>query len=447
MSVVHLFLASIFFVFSCNNPNRTNFSRVDVENISSSKKNELNQSIESDIVARDENGEVLEIKGLEYSEILDEGDKLKDSEKIRELIDNEEKVFEFEQPEGVDAEFSEPIMVSGSFLALSEEGESENACRWLEYSEQEPKSQDLLKAASDNNLCGTISFSYCIKMIPKILKNFQPTLDDYLFIETPAFEISLPCSKYSFSDLSISIDETDLTPEKKTSKVKLETKPSIVEFYLTNVENCSGGGVWQEIGSSEIDWELQWANNETSVFAKFKDIFGMESGCTYDTFTFDQNIVDNNNEETSKGENSDNSADDTSHSNPDVAVDNSGPTSTSINIDSGSTYATSTTVTLTLTANDVAEMFITNASDCAAGGTWESFGTSKAWTLGQTNALATVYVKFRDEVGNESSCINDTITHDNTPPTSTNISIDSDATYATSTAVSLTLAATSAADM
>jgi hypothetical protein len=57
-------------------------------------------------------------------------------------------------------------------------------------------------------------------------------------------------------------------------------------------------------------------------------------------------------------------------------------------------------------------MYITNTAACGSDGNWETYSTTKNnWTLGQTNATATVYVKFRDAVGNESSCINDTITH------------------------------------
>ena len=64
-------------------------------------------------------------------------------------------------------------------------------------------------------------------------------------------------------------------------------------------------------------------------------------------------------------------------------------------------------------------MYITNTAGCATGGSDEAIQSSKAWTLGQTNALATVYVKYRDEAGNWTACINDTITHDDTDPTLT----------------------------
>ncbi|MBI2601436.1 MAG: hypothetical protein HYW48_00120 [Deltaproteobacteria bacterium] len=107
-------------------------------------------------------------------------------------------------------------------------------------------------------------------------------------------------------------------------------------------------------------------------------------------------------------------------------VDNTGPSSHSVSIDSGATYTSSTSVTLTLAASDtngVTQMFVSN-SDTFASGSWEAFATSKAWTLAQTNATATVYVKFKDTVGNESTGVSDTIIHDNTGPSSHSVSIE-----------------------
>src|SRR5690606_4272209 len=94
-----------------------------------------------------------------------------------------------------------------------------------------------------------------------------------------------------------------------------------------------------------------------------------------------------------------------------------GPTSPTITIAGGAAYTTSGTVALTLGASDSpTEMYLTNTAGCS-GSNWESYATSKAaWPLGQTNATATVYAKFRDALGNESSCVNDTIVHDDQNP-------------------------------
>ena len=38
------------------------------------------------------------------------------------------------------------------------------------------------------------------------------------------------------------------------------------------------------------------------------------------------------------------------------------------------------------------EIYVTNSAECSDGGSWESYATTKAWTLAQTNTTATVYV-------------------------------------------------------
>lgn len=95
---------------------------------------------------------------------------------------------------------------------------------------------------------------------------------------------------------------------------------------------------------------------------------------------------------------------------------------TSISINSGAAYTKSTAATLTLDATGASAMYITNIAGCASGGTYETYATSKSWTLSKINTTATVYVKFRDSAGIETTCINDTIIHDNKAPTPASIS-------------------------
>ena len=52
-----------------------------------------------------------------------------------------------------------------------------------------------------------------------------------------------------------------------------------------------------------------------------------------------------------------------------------------------------------------------------------------------------------DAAGNESSCISDTIEHDDEAPTGASISIDGGASYTSSATVSLSLTATGATEM
>jgi hypothetical protein len=97
--------------------------------------------------------------------------------------------------------------------------------------------------------------------------------------------------------------------------------------------------------------------------------------------------------------------------------DSTPPTSPSVVINSNASYTSTTAATLTLSAGGASEMYVSNTAGCSTGGTWEAYSTSKSWTLGQTNATATVYAKFRDLAGNETACVSDAIIQDNTAPT------------------------------
>ena len=99
-------------------------------------------------------------------------------------------------------------------------------------------------------------------------------------------------------------------------------------------------------------------------------------------------------------------------------MDQTPPSSPSIDINSGAAYIASTSSSLSLSAGDATDMYITNTAGCASGGAWEAYASSKSWTIAQTNSTATVYVKFRDSVGNETACVSDSIIHDDIMPVS-----------------------------
>ena len=97
------------------------------------------------------------------------------------------------------------------------------------------------------------------------------------------------------------------------------------------------------------------------------------------------------------------------------------PSGNSVSINGSGALTNSTSVSLTLSSSDAVEMYITNTAGCASGGAWQAYATSKAWTLGQSNGTATVYAKFKDRIGNETSCVSDTIVHDSVAPTVSNV--------------------------
>jgi hypothetical protein len=92
--------------------------------------------------------------------------------------------------------------------------------------------------------------------------------------------------------------------------------------------------------------------------------------------------------------------------------------SSSVYINNDEVYTNTSAVNLTIENNSAGEMYVTNTKDCSAGGQWEPYATSKAWTLAEANVRTKAYVKFR-ETGStvESACTWDSIIHDNTAPT------------------------------
>lgn len=94
----------------------------------------------------------------------------------------------------------------------------------------------------------------------------------------------------------------------------------------------------------------------------------------------------------------------------------------------GSVYINSTaapnntnniSVTLYISASDdysgVSQMCVSDSSTCT---TWETFATSKAWTLPTGDATKTVYIWFKDALGNANATpYSATITLDTTAPT------------------------------
>lgn len=112
-------------------------------------------------------------------------------------------------------------------------------------------------------------------------------------------------------------------------------------------------------------------------------------------------------------------------SNFDINQNSLKPTNVGIVINNGSETTNNSNVYLSLTAKDNSnspipslgiKMYVTNEAQCQSGGMWKGFENNISWTLKQSNSIATVYVKFKDEYGNESECMSDSILHDDIPP-------------------------------
>jgi len=88
-----------------------------------------------------------------------------------------------------------------------------------------------------------------------------------------------------------------------------------------------------------------------------------------------------------------------------------------ISINGGATYTTSTSVTLTLSATNAYECAYSNDNSAWSG--WESYGTSRSWSLTTGDGTKTVYYNCRNTLGTESGATSDSIVLDTTAPSIT----------------------------
>lgn len=105
-----------------------------------------------------------------------------------------------------------------------------------------------------------------------------------------------------------------------------------------------------------------------------------------------------------------------------LTLDTLAPAGLTVKVNGDAQYTTSTAVTLTIGVSDSAttgyQMKIWGINEVAdeASAAWETFATSKSVTLTSGDGLKTVYVKVRDDVGNETAAVSDTITLDTAIP-------------------------------
>ncbi|HBI25862.1 TPA: hypothetical protein DDX30_03695 [Candidatus Wolfebacteria bacterium] len=127
-----------------------------------------------------------------------------------------------------------------------------------------------------------------------------------------------------------------------------------------------------------------------------------------------------------------------------ITLDTTAPTGGSFKVNADATTASSTSVTLNVTvptdANGPVQMAYGNT---ASPTNWTTTATTKAHTLTTGDGTKTVYMRFKDAVGNTTTDVTDTIALDTTAPTGS-IVINAGAANASSTSATLTLAATDA---
>ena len=105
-----------------------------------------------------------------------------------------------------------------------------------------------------------------------------------------------------------------------------------------------------------------------------------------------------------------------------LTLDTTAPSGVTLTINDGALYATTTAVNLAIGVGDsdtsgyqMKIWGVEGAADESAAA-WESFAASKSVNLTAGDGLKTVYIKVRDDVGNESVQVSDTITLDTKVP-------------------------------
>lgn len=99
-----------------------------------------------------------------------------------------------------------------------------------------------------------------------------------------------------------------------------------------------------------------------------------------------------------------------------LILDTLAPAGLALQLNSGATYATSNTVTAAISLSDESktgyQMKIWGIKAAAeeADASWETFTTSKSLVLTDGDGLKTVYIKVRDDVGNETAAVSASIT-------------------------------------
>lgn len=108
-----------------------------------------------------------------------------------------------------------------------------------------------------------------------------------------------------------------------------------------------------------------------------------------------------------------------------LTLDTLAPTGLAVSLNDSAEYTTSATVTLSVEVEDSPttgyqmKIWGINSAENEEDASWETYTPSKSITLISGDGQKTVYVKVRDDVGNETSAVTDTIILDTKVPSVT----------------------------
>ena len=161
----------------------------------------------------------------------------------------------------------------------------------------------------------------------------------------------------------------------------------------TNIKTGQSVTITVTASGGAGSYEYQWYRNEKIMIGKTSDNLPVTEN-TAGTYKFYCIVTDADNENATSNEIT-------------LTV-----TTQQIAINGNAQTANSTTVTLTLSASGIMSgitqmCFSNNNEDWTS---WETYSTTKEWTLTSGNGTKTVYVKFMDDAGTESDVYQDSIT-------------------------------------
>lgn len=209
-----------------------------------------------------------------------------------------------------------------------------------------------------------------------------------------------------------------LTGRDRAGSSSISSRLNTVEVGITGtsgvemlVSEDSGfpGAVWSDFRSS-FPWTFSGDDGSRTLYVKLRDA----AGNTSTIFTSNA-----------------------------LTIDRAAPTVPYVTINGGAAYCTSTSATVTLNAVDATQMRISTDGDFSTVA-WENYVASTTVTLPSGVGTKTVFVVFRDDAGNETSVVSDTIDFDDAEPTSPSVFIQDGDAYAASVSVMLTLSAVDA---
>lgn len=189
------------------------------------------------------------------------------------LLDDDPLV-KIETSEEVSSEFSEPVMITGSYLNLRNSS-VEQKCRGLNFEMDAPSMKTIFQSAQTSEVCGYITINICMRLSVTSVSESNRT---YTYAELPAFTLPIPCKEESFVDAGF---EAKPVSQGETSvDLLINAKEVVNQMKLFNAESCDEQKEWQDIKATVASFPINWsAEGSSPVSIIFRDRYGYESEC------------------------------------------------------------------------------------------------------------------------------------------------------------------------